>query len=237
METQVEEIASDIFRLSTFVPDAIPGGFTFNQFLIRSDEPLLFHTGPRAMFPLVAAAVERILPPPTIRWITFGHVEADECGSMNDWLAVAPYSTIAHGAMGNTVSIRDLADRAPRDLADGEVMDLGSRSVRHIDTPHVPHGWEARVLFEETTKTLLCGDLFTQVGLGPALTEADVVGPSIAAEDLFSYTSSAVRLVSTARKLADLKPQTLACMHGPSFRGDGAQALRELADAYEAGTA
>ncbi len=135
--------------------------------------------------------------------------------------------------MGNAVSLNDLADRPPRDLADGEVIDLGGKRVRHIDTPHVPHGWEARVLFEETTGTLLCGDLFTQTGNGPATTEADIVGPSIDTEAMFCYTSSTSRLVATARKLADLAPTTLACMHGSSFCGDGGAALRDLAEAYE----
>jgi flavorubredoxin len=233
METNVDEIAEGIYRISTLVPDAAPDGFTFNQFLIAADEPLLFHTGPRAMFPVVSEAVSRVLPAHSIRWITFGHVEADECGSMNQWLAAAPRSTVAHGAMGNAVSLNDLADRPPRNLADGEVIDLGGKRVRHIDTPHVPHGWEARVLLEETTGTLLCGDLFTQTGNGPATTEADLVGPSIDTEAMFGYTSSTSRMVATTRKLADLAPTTLACMHGSSFSGDGGAALRDLADAYE----
>ncbi len=233
MDTRIDEIADHIYRLSTLVPDAAPGGFTFNQFLIDADEPLLFHTGPRAMFPLVSVAVATILPVDSLRWITFGHVEADECGSMNLWLAAAPDATVAHGVMGNIVSINDLADRPPRDLADGEVIDLGTKRVRHLDTPHVPHGWEARVLFEETTGTLLCGDLFTQTGDGPAATESDLVAASLQAETMFGYTSSPARLAATARTLADLEPRTLACMHGSSFTGDGARALRDLADAYD----
>jgi flavorubredoxin len=233
METRVDEIADGIFRLSTLVPDAAPGGFTFNQFLVKADEPLLFHTGPRAMFPLVSEAVSRVLPVESLRWITFGHVEADECGSMNQWLAAAPRSTVAHGVMGNLVSLNDLADRPPRDLADGEVIDLGGKRVRHLDTPHVPHGWEARVLFEETTATLFCGDLITQTGDGPATTGSDLIDVAMQTEAMFSYTSSAPRLAATARKLADLSPRTLACMHGSSFIGDGGQVLRGLADAYE----
>jgi flavorubredoxin len=233
METRVDEIADGIFRLSTLVPDAAPGGFTFNQFLIKADEPLLFHTGPRAMFPLVSEAVGRVLPVESLRWITFGHVEADECGSMNQWLAAAPQSTVAHGIMGNLVSLNDLADRPPRDLADGEVIDLGGKRVRHIDTPHVPHGWEARVLFEESTATLFCGDLITQTGDGPASTGGDLIGLAMQTEEMFAYTSSAPRLASTARTLADLAPRTLACMHGSSFVGDGAVVLHGLADAYD----
>lgn len=233
MDTRVDEIADGIFRLSTLVPDAAPGGFTFNQFVVRAEEPLLFHTGPRALFPLVSEAVEQVLPVASLRWITFGHVEADECGSMNEWLAAAPNATVAHGVMGNLVSLNDLADRTPRGLADGEVLDLGGKRMRHMDTPHVPHAWEARVLFEESTATLLCGDLFTQTGDGPAVTGGDIVGNAVDTESMFSYTSSAPKLAATARRLADLAPRTLACMHGSSFQGDGGMALRELADAYD----
>ena len=182
---------------------------------------------------LVAEAVARVLPVESLRWITFGHVEADECGSMNEWLAAAPTSTVAHGVMGNLVSLNDLADRPPRGLADGEVLDLGGKQVRHIDTPHVPHGWEARLLFEESTSTMFCGDLITQTGDGPASTDSDLIGLAMQTEAMFSYTSSAPRLAATARKLADLSPQTLACMHGSSFIGDGGQVLRGLADAYD----
>lgn len=234
MDTRVDEIADGIFRLSTLVPEAAEGGgLTFNQFLIRADEPLLFHTGHRAMFPQVSEAAGRVLPVASLRWITFGHLEADECGSMNKWLAAAPGSVVAHGELGCAVSLNDLADRLPRGLADGEVIDLGGRRVRHIDTPHVPHGWEARLLFEETTATMLCGDLFTQAGNGPAVTGGDLVGPAVEAEAMFGYTCSAARLAATARMLAGLAPATLACMHGSSFAGDGSQALADLADAYE----
>jgi flavorubredoxin len=233
METMVDEIAENVFRLSTLVPDAAPGGFTFNQFVLKADEPLLFHTGPRAMFPLVSSAISQLLPVESLRWIAFGHVEADECGSMNLFLAAAPNATVVHGTMGNLVSLNDLADREPRSVADGDILDLGGKRIRHIDTPHVPHGWEARVMYDETTATLLCGDLFTQTGAGPAVTTADVIGPSLATEELFGYTSSASRLAATARRLSELSPQTLACMHGSSFNGDCVAALRGLADAYE----
>ena len=162
MQTTTHEIADGIYRFSTFIPDVSPDGFTFNQFLIAGDEPLLFHTGPRGMFPLVAEALATVIPVESLRWITFGHVEADECGSMNMWLTAAPYSQVAHGALGCIVSLNDLCDRPPRALAEGEVIDLGGKRVRQISTPHVPHGWEAQVLFEETTGTLLCGDLFSQ---------------------------------------------------------------------------
>lgn len=235
MDTRIAEIAEGVYRLSTFVPEiAPPAGFTFNQFLVLGDEPLLFHTGLRRMFPQVRDALARVLPPERLRWIAFGHYEADECGAMNEWLAVAPQAQVAHGQTGCLVSLNDMADRAPRVLADGEVVDLGGgRRLRYIDTPHVPHGWDAGVMLEEASGTLLCGDLFTQLGDGPALTEADVVGPAIAAEDIFRYSSLSPGMGATIRGLAAHAPRTLALMHGPSFAGDGAAALRALADDYD----
>ena len=235
MSTTVDEIASGIYRLSTWVPDiAHPAGFTFNQFLIDAEEPLLFHTGPRAMFPLVSEAVASIVPVDRVRWITFGHVEADELGSMNEWLAAAPRAEVAHGVLGCMVSLNDLADRPPCALADGEIIDLGGKRVRHIDTPHVPHGWEARVLYEETTGTLLCGDLFTHIGNGPALTTDDIVGPAMEAEALFRATCLAPDTATVMRRLGDLAPPTLALMHGSSYSGNGGKALYDLAGQYEA---
>ena len=173
--TVIDEIADGIYRLSTFVPDVGPTGFTFNQFLIDDDEPLLFHTGQRMLFDSVSEAIATVVPIETLRWITFGHVEADECGSMNKFLAAAPHAQVAHGGLGCMVSLNDLADRPPVPLAYGQVLEIGRHRVRHIDTPHVPHGWEARVLFDETTKTLFCGDLFSQLGQGPPLTSNDVL--------------------------------------------------------------
>lgn len=235
METKVAEIADGIFRLSTYVPDiAPPAGFTFNQFLVLGDEPLMFHTGLRRMFPLKRTALSRLIAPERLRWITFGHYEADECGAMNDWLAVAPNALVAHGQTGCLVSLNDMADRAPRVLAAGETIELGrGKKVRYIDTPHTPHGWDAGVMYEESTGTLLCGDLFTQLGDGPALTGDDVVGPAIAAEDLFKYSSLNPEMGTTIRSLSALAPRTLALMHGPSFTGDGAAALHALADEYD----
>ncbi len=230
---RTDEIADGIFRFSTYVPAVTPDGFTFNQFLIRAEEPLLFHLGQRAFFPEVSAAVARVVPLSALRWLTFGHVEADECGSMNQWLAAAPRSQVAHGAVGVDVSLNDLADRPPRSLQDGEVLDLGGKRVRHIDTPHVPHGWEARVLFEETTRTLLCGDLCSHTGDPPALTTADIIGPAKTAEELFQASCLTPATGPTIRRLAELAPETLAVMHGSSFRGDGAGALRGLAAMYE----
>ncbi|MBA2495751.1 MAG: MBL fold metallo-hydrolase [Acidimicrobiia bacterium] len=234
VQPTVDEIADDIFRISTWIPDVSPEGFTFNQFLVRGEEPLLFHTGPRMMFPLVAEAVATVLPVESLRWITFGHVEADECGSMNMWLTAAPGSQVAHGALGCDVSLNDLCDRPPRALEEGEVIDIGGKRLRQISTPHVPHGWEAQVLFEESTATLLCGDLFSQVGAGPALTTDDLVAPAMAAEAMFHATSLAPHTAGTIRGLGDLEPTTLAVMHGSSFQGDGRRALHELAAAYEA---
>ncbi len=235
METRISEIADGIFRLSTFVPDiAPPAGFTFNQFLVLGDEPLTFHTGLRKMFPLNRDALSRIIPPERLRWIAFGHYEADECGAMNEWLAVAPNAQVAHGHTGCMVSLNDMADRAPRILQDGETIELGGgKRVRSIDTPHTPHGWDAGVVYEESTGTLLCGDLFTQLGNGPALTEGDIVGPAIAAEDLFRYSSLNPDMGTTIRALAGTSPRRLALMHGPSFSGDGAAALNALADDYD----
>jgi flavorubredoxin len=235
MTTSVTEIADGIFRLSTFVPEvAPPAGFTFNQFLVLGDEPLLFHTGPRRMFPLVREAVAKVVAPERLRWISFGHVEADECGAMNEWLAVARQAEVAHGAIGCSVQLMDLADRPPRQLANGEVIDLGGgKRVRYLDTPHTPHGWDAGLIFEESTATLLCGDLFTQVGNAAALTANDVVGPAIQAEDLFRASALNPGMGATIRRLADLAPRTLALMHGPSFNGDAAAALRALGDDYD----
>lgn len=235
MDARIDEIADGIFRLSLFVPEiAPPAGFTFNHFLIRGEEPLLFHTGLRKMFPALHEAVGRLIRPGQLRWIAFGHYEADECGAMNEWLSVAPQAQVAHGQTACLVSLNDMADRAPRILQDGEAIELGhGRRIRYLDTPHIPHGWEAGVLYEEASGTLLCGDLFTQLGDGAALTEGDIVGPAVAAEDLFRYSSLNPQMGATIRRLAGLSPRTLALMHGPSFRGDGASALRDLAGDYD----
>jgi flavorubredoxin len=234
MDIKIDEIADRIFRFSTFVPDIGPTGFTFNQFLIDAEEPLIFHTGPRHLYGNVSQAVSTILPVESLRWITFGHVESDECGAMNMFLATASTAQVAHGGLGCMVSLDDLADRPPRPLADGEIIELGGKRVRHIDTPHVPHGWEARVLYEETTGTLLCGDLFTHLGNGPALTTDDIVEPAGLAEDVFHSTCLAPSTGATLRALAELRPSTLALMHGSSFTGDCADSLHRLADDYEA---
>jgi flavorubredoxin len=232
-ETTVTEIADGIYRLSTLNPHIGPSGFTFNQFLLLAEEPLLFHTGHRSMFASVAEAIATVIPVERLRWITFGHVESDECGSMNNFLTAAPSAQIAHGVLGCNVSLNEMADRPPRAMVDGEVLDLGGKRVRHLDTPHVPHAWEARLLYEETTQTLLCGDLFTHLGDVPALVDDDIVGPAAVAEDVFHATCLTPATGPTIRRLAQLNPRTLALMHGSSFTGDCAAALNALADDYD----
>jgi flavorubredoxin len=228
----VHEVADGIYRINTPVkgPDGVD--FSFNQYLIVDDEPLLFHTGPRRMFPLVRQAVASVMPVQRLRHIGLSHVEADECGSLNDWLRVAPQSAPLCGTVAAFTSVTDLADRAPRVLVDGEALSLGGHSVRWFDTPHLPHAWECGFLSEERTRTLLCGDLFTQPGAGhPPVTESDILGPSEAfrhAVDYFSHTKNARTMIE---RLAATNPATLACMHGSAWRGDGAGLLRALGDA------
>jgi flavorubredoxin len=230
--TNVVEVADGIYRINTPVQIEGAGGFSFNQYLIEDHEPLLFHTGPRRMFPLVREAVASVLPVESLRYISFSHVEADECGSLNEWLAAAPQAVPLCGAVAALVSIGDIADRPPRALADGETLSLGAHTVRWFDTPHLPHAWECGYLMEETTRTLLCGDLFTQGGAdNPPITEEDILGPSEGfrhAMDYYSHTENARALLD---KLAAAGPTTLACMHGSAWRGDGAKLLRSLADA------
>jgi len=232
VNAQVTELADGIFRMSVLVPEmGPPEGFVFNSFLIVDDEPLLFHAGQRGMFPFFREAVASVMPVDRLRWISFGHVEADECGAMNLWLQAAPQAEVAHGATACTVSLNDLADRSPRCLSDGEPITSGRRRVRYIDTPHVPHAWESGVVFEETSGILLCGDLFTQFG-NQATTRDDIVPAAIAAEDAFHSSSVGPATEPTLRRLAELKPTALALMHGPTFFGDGADALNRLADYY-----
>jgi flavorubredoxin len=229
--TNVHEVADGIYRIST--PVALPsGGFSFNQYLILDDEPLIFHTGLRKMFPLVFEAVASVVPPKRLRHIAFSHVEADECGSINEWLAAAPQAVPLCGTVAALVSMNDLADRPPRPLADGEALSLGRHTVRWFDTPHLPHAWECGFLMEERTRTLLCGDLFTQGGAeNPPLTASDILGPSEAFRremDYFSHTKNARQMLE---RLASAGPTTLACMHGSAWSGDGTNLLRALADA------
>jgi flavorubredoxin len=233
--TNVHEIADGIYRINTPVAIDGAGGFSFNQYLIADDEPLLFHTGPRRMFPLVREAVASVLPVARLRYIGMSHVEADECGSLNEWLGAAPQSVPLCGAVAALVSIGDLADRPPRALADGERLSLGRHAVRWLDAPHVPHAWECGFLSEERTATLFCGDLFTQGGADlPPVTESDILGPSEAFRRQMDYFSHARDARARLERLAATAPTTLACMHGSAWRGDGGALLRALGDALAA---
>ena len=237
MKTEVSEIADKIYRLSTFVPTVGPTGFTFTQFLIDADEPLIFHYGQRSLFPLISEAVRRVVPLEKLRWTTCSHVEADEAGALNEWLAAAPNATPAHGQIGCNIWLTDMANRPPRALKNDEVLDIGGKKVRWLDTPHVPHNWDAGLIYEETTGTLFCSDLFTQVGPAKPTTESDIVAPAIAVSDRLPFMPSTPMAEGTLRRLADLKPRTIALMHGPTFKGDGAAALTGLADHYAKATA
>jgi flavorubredoxin len=231
----VHEVADEIYRINTPVGIEGAGGFSFNQYLITDDEPLLFHTGPRKLFPLVREAVGSVLPVESLRYIGLSHVEADECGSLNEWLVAAPQAVPLCGTVAAMVSINDLADRAPRALADGEPLMLGEHAVRWIDAPHLPHAWECGFLTEERTSTLLCGDLFTQGGANLApVTESDILGPSEAFRHRMDYFSHTTKARVLLERLASTSPTTLACMHGSAWRGDGEKLLRALADALSA---
>jgi flavorubredoxin len=229
MTTRIDEIANRIYRVSTFA-DGMP--LPFNQYLVAGDEPLLFHTGMASLFPAVRDAIATVVLPETLRWITFGHVEADESGAMNEWLSIAPRAEVAHGALGCMVQVDELAARAPHPLEDGDVLDLGSHRVRYLSTPHVPHGWDAGVVFEETTGTLMCGDLFTRYGPSDVITEHDIVEEALAAEDMGQPTALTPATAPTIRRLAQLEPTTLALMHGPAYQGDASKQLHALADGY-----
>jgi flavorubredoxin len=229
--TRVDEVADGVYRISTPVT-LLPGGFSFNQYLVEDEQPLLFHSGPRAMFPLVSEAISKVVPLETLRYVGLSHFEADECGSLNEFLAVAPRALPVCSRVAAMVSVNDVANRPPRALADGEVLELGRHEVRWIDTPHVPHGWECGYLFEEKTRTLLCGDLFTQGGAEhEPLTEGDILGPSEAMRVGMDYFAHGTSTRPSLERLAALKPQTLACMHGSAWRGDGPGLLLALADA------
>ena len=232
--TNITEVGEGIYRINT--PLDIPGNaFSFNQYLVVDDEPLLFHTGPRRLFPLVSEAVGRVMPVERLRWVSFSHVEADECGSLNDWLRAAPAALPLCGSVAAMVSIGDLADRAPRALADGETITTGRRTFRWFDTPHLPHGWECGYLGEESTRTLFSGDLLTQPGRGEvALTEGDILGPSEAFRQAMDYYAHSKNAGPLLEKLAAFAPKTLACMHGSAWTGDGAGLLRELGKALAA---
>jgi flavorubredoxin len=235
MDTTVDEIAAGIFRLSTWIPDITEEGFTFNQFLLTGEQPFLFHCGMRRLFPLVSQAIKRVIPLESLRWISFGHLEADECGAMNMLLAAAPRAEVIQGPLACMLSLNDMCDRPPVVVSD-DPLDTGGHRLRFIATPHVPHNWEAGLWFDEATSTLLAGDLLSQTGNPAPLSESGLVAPAIAAEELFHATGLTSTLAATLHQLADLNPTTLAVMHGASFTGDGAAQLRGLADGYVAMT-
>ena len=232
--TSIFEIGEGIYRISTPVPPipALPAGFTFNQFLIADDEPLLFHTGPRRMFPLVREAVEAVIPVSSLRYLGISHFEADECGALNEFLEAAPRAIPLCGAVAKMVSVDDVADREALGLGDGEKLSLGKHTVGWIDTPHLPHGWDCGYLFEQATSTLFCGDLFTQPGAEhPPLIEGDILGPSEAMRDAMDYYAHTKNTGELIAKLAATEPTALACMHCSSWSGNGSELLGELAAA------
>jgi flavorubredoxin len=229
--TRIDEIADDIYRISTPIPpEVIPGGFTFNQFLIVDDFPLLYHTGPRKMFASIREAIASVIPVTSLRYVCFSHFEADECGALNDFLQISPDAEPLCSNIAKMVSVDDVALKTARGLADGEELSLGRHVVRWIDTPHLPHAWECGHLFEITTKTLFCGDLFTQGGHEhEPLTTVDILEPSEKLRNSLDYFSHSNRVYELTEKLAINSPDILACMHGASWKGDGAALLRQLA--------
>ena len=236
--TNVHEIANGIYRISVPVsPNDMPGGFTFNQFLVVDESPLLFHTGPKKMFPLVKMAVDHVLGgAEKLRYVGFSHFESDECGALNEWLAVAPRAEAVCSQVAAMVSVSDFAIRPPRGLGELEELSLGTKKIRWIDTPHLPHNWECGYMFEATERTLLCGDLFTHGGHDvPPVTESDVIEPAMA---LWKAMPGSIAVERNARtlleKLARTEATTLGLMHGSSYRGNGAQLLRDLAGALDA---
>ena len=231
MQTRVDEIAERIYRLSTYVPAP---GLTFNQFLIDAEEPLLVHCGQRSLFASVSQAAARVMDLRRLRWITFSHVEADECGSLNEWLAAAPRATAAHGRIGCLTWLNEMADRPPRVLGDGERLDLGGKSIVHLDTPHVPHALDAGLLHEETTGTLFCSDLFTHFGEAPVTTTGDIIGPALATEKRFKFVPLTPDTGPALRRLAALSPRVLGLMHGPACTAACVPALEALATHYAA---
>lgn len=230
--TRVDEVADGIYRISTPVTN-VPGGFSFNQYLLTGEQPLLHHTGPRRMFPLVKEAIASVIPVEKLRFVSFSHFESDECGSINDFLAAAPHASPLCGPI-NAMINGDMFDRPAQAVTDGSVVDLGKHKVRWFDTPHLPHAWECGHLFEESTRTLLCGDLFTQGGAThPPVTSDDILGPSEGFRKMMDYFSHAKNARAMLARLAETKPTTLACMHGSAWSGDGARLLAALADSLE----
>jgi len=231
--TTITEIAPEIFRINTYIPEADLG---FSQFLVRDDEPLLFHTGMKGLFPLVRDAVATLIDPSTLRWVGFSHFEADECGSLNEWQATAPSATAVCSMVGKMVSVDDFAPANPaKGMEDGEILETGKRRFRFLKTPHVPHCWEAGMLFEETTGTLFCSDLFHQNGDVEATTESDIIGRTrdtllaVQASPLANYFPYTQNTQAELERIAALKPRVLAAMHGSIFSGDGEKAVLDYA--------
>ena len=234
-DTRVDEVAAGIYRICTPL-DVIPGGFTFNSYLIDDDEPLLFHTGWRKVFPNTLEAIGKVMPVEKLRWIGGSHFEGDEFGALNERLAAAPGATPFGAEIGVLTSLNDYADRPPRGFGDGEEFSIGSRRMKWLYTPHVPHGWDCGILFDLSTKTLLCGDLFTQPGGNPpAVTESEVLTASESMREMMDYYAHATNTTAALERLASLDPSMLACQHGSAFRGDGGGLLRDLAVTIESG--
>jgi flavorubredoxin len=232
--TSVTEISIGIHRISTYVPEGPPGGITFNQFIILGDEPMLFHTGTRRLFPAVRDAMATVVDPSSIRWISSGHASRpDEYGALDEWEALAPLSVATHGYAGCFLCLSDMSSRPPRPLSDGETIEIGDHRLQWIDTPHVPGPWEAGVLFDSTTKTLFCGDLFARTGPAPSTTTEDIADAAIAHDQLMRGQAYTPNTGPTLRRLAALEPTRLALMHGPTFIGDGASQLSTLADYFD----
>lgn len=234
MDIVIDEIAADTFRLSCYSPEA---GFSFNQFVVRDRQPLLYHTGFLKTFSATREAVATLLDPATLRWIGFSHFEPDECGALNKWLAIAPGATAITSVVGASVMLDDYADQPAQALMDGERLSTGAHTFEFLSTPHLPHGWDASLLFDETERTLFASDLFLHQGAGPAVVEADIVGP--AREMIVSTLKSPFahsipwtsRTDAMFKRLITLQPNTLAVMHGSAFRGNGAGALADLCGA------
>jgi flavorubredoxin len=231
--TRIDEIADNLFRISTPV-SVVPGGFSFNQYLVRDDDALLYHTGPRALFPRVRDAIASVMPLTQLRYVGFSHVESDECGALNQFLEVAPIAVPLCGRVAAMTSVHDLSDRPPKVLADGESVQLGRYSARWLDAPHVPHGWENGFVMIDGIDALLCGDLLTQPGADhPPIVESDILASSEAMRAKMDYYAHAPNTGSVLQRLGSLKPKVLACMHGSAWRGDGEMMLDRLAKALD----
>ena len=228
----IHEISADTYRINIGLPDMIPGGFSFNQYLVVDEKPLLFHTGPRKLFPVICQQIETVLPVSSLRYLAFSHVESDECGGLVDFLAAAPEARPVCSDIAAMVSVSDMVDIEPLAMSDGQILSLGRHQLVWQSTPHLPHGWECGYLFDTTTKTLFCGDLFTQPGIGEqALVSDDILAPSEAFRSQMDYFSHGRDTLNLLEKLARLEPDVLACMHGSAWSGNGGELLRQLGTA------